>query len=388
MNCKKCTRVIPDDSKFCPYCSAKQFREKGTRTRGNGQGCIYKSGDKYICQVTLGYYLDENGKMKRRAKAHRFATKTEAKLAVERLKEEGMAELVRQKPKQTITFRALYEQWLPTHQAKKSTINCYKAAWNYFQPLWNIKMEDIDVDDLQDCIDSCGHGRRTQENMRAVVNLVYKYGIPRDNIPKDRNLGPFLKVSGNAPAPRESFTPEQIAAIKAVTERPAAPWGADYVYCLIHLGFRPSEFLALTVDSYDTEAQIITGGAKTEAGKNRRVPVAPKIQALMEKIKLRAKDRLICDPNAKPYTLQYFTENVFYKVLEAAGIANPMVGEGDEARHKYTPHSCRHTFATLMKRVDGAGSDKLRLIGHTSLEMLKYYEDASDDDLRQIVAGF
>lgn len=53
-------------------------------------------------------------------------------------------------------------------------------------------------------------------------------------------------------------------------------------------------------------------------------------------------------------------------------------------RHRYTPHSCRHTFATMMKRVKGADKDKLALIGHTSQEMLRHYQDVSLDDLRKV----
>ena len=40
-------------------------------------------------------------------------------------------------------------------------------------------------------------------------------------------------------------------------------------------------------------------------------------------------------------------------------------------RHRYTPHSCRHTFATLLKDVPAPDKDKLRLIGPTSAEMLR-----------------
>lgn len=37
-----------------------------------------------------------------------------------------------------------------------------------------------------------------------------------------------------------------------------------------------------------------------------------------------------------------------------------------------------------MKRVDGADKDKLALIGHTSNEMLRYYQDVDYQDLRKI----
>ena len=57
---------------------------------------------------------------------------------------------------------------------------------------------------------------------------------------------------------------------------------------------------------------------------------------------------------------------------------------GGARRHKYTPHSCRHTFATLMKRVDAPSKYKQELIGHASEEMLKYYQDVEISDLKKI----
>ena len=53
-------------------------------------------------------------------------------------------------------------------------------------------------------------------------------------------------------------------------------------------------------------------------------------------------------------------------------------------RHKYTPHSCRHTFATLLKRIAGSDKDKQELIGHSSSEMLRYYQDVDLSDLKKI----
>ena len=61
-----------------------------------------------------------------------------------------------------------------------------------------------------------------------------------------------------------------------------------------------------------------------------------------------------------------------------------MVEVGGGSRHRLTPHSCRHTFATLLKRVQGAEKDKLELIGHASGEMLRYYQDVGLEDLRKI----
>ena len=74
---------------------------------------------------------------------------------------------------------------------------------------------------------------------------------------------------------------------------------------------------------------------------------------------------------------------MFYQALESCGIDNSTETRDGIAYHKYTPHSCRHTFATLMKRVKGADKDKLDQ-DHTSTEMLRHYQDTSFSDLRKI----
>ncbi len=85
------------------------------------------------------------------------------------------------------------------------------------------------------------------------------------------------------------------------------------------------------------------------------------------------------------FNLKPFPDAVFYPVLETAGIDNPIVEiTGGVKRHKYSPHSCRHTFTTLMKRVDAPSKDKLELVGHTSEEMLRYYQNVDIADLRKI----
>ena len=260
-------------------------------------------------------------------------------------------------------------------------MGCYKAAVKYFEPIWSMRINEIDVDDLQECIDDCPHGKRTKENMKALCGLVYKYGIPRHAIPDNLNLAQFLTVSGESAAHREAFTADQIKAIKNACGK--VPH-ADEIYCMIYTGFRPSEFLALSADNYDKKAQTLTGGAKTDAGKGRVVTISPKIKTIVGHL-VASGGFLIKDPLGKQWDLKKFTEEAFYPALEAIGIDNPMVEVGGgKLRHKYSPHTCRHTFATLMKRVDGADKDKQALIGHASSEMLRYYQDAPLDDLRKI----
>lgn len=375
--CRRCGADLPEAAKYCPQCGKAVEVQRHHRKRGNGQGTILVTpGGRYKAIVTLGYYTDDKGKRHRKTRCQTFDKKKDAVAAIPKLLEDPRREV-----KKSITFKQLYDAWLPTHRAGKSTMDGYKAAVKYFEPIWALRIADIDIDDLQECVDDCPHGRRTRENMKALVGLVYKYGIPRHVVPENLNLSPFLIVSGEGAAHRESFTDVQIQAIKKACGK--IPHAED-VYAMIYLGFRPSEFLALTAESYDKAQQALTGGAKTAAGKGRTVTVSPKIKAIVE-AHAASGGPLFADPDGKAWTLKDFTESAFYPALEGAGIDNPMVEiAGGKLRHKYTPHTCRHTFATLMKRVEGADKDKQELIGHASPEMLRYYQDAPLDDLRRI----
>lgn len=374
MICVKCKNEIKDEFVFCPYCGKKQVKEKSKRQRGNGQGTVYKDGNRYRAIVTLGYYLDDDGNKKRKTKSKRYDTKKEAIADLPRLQNEPV-----RKEKQDITFKALYDKWLPTHKAKESTIGCYKAAIKHFESIWFTHMCDIDIDDLQECLDECGRGKRTQENMKTLCGLMYKYGIPRHAVPDNLNLSTFLIVGGDPSKPKIAFTDAEVEMIR---ESIGKVKHADWIYCMIYLGFRPSEFLALDIKDYNRKEKAFVGGAKTDAGIDRTVTVSPKIVNYVENIiGTRTGGPLVRSPQGMMWDYSNFRKNIFYPVLEECGIDNPMLENG---MHKYSPHTCRRTFATLMKRVSGADKDKLELIGHTSTEMLRHYQSVSFEDLRLI----
>ena len=374
MICSKCNNEMPPEARFCPFCgiSLAEKKRKATK-RANGTGYVYKApSGKYVAQITTGWVKREDGIKRRQTRSRTFERRKDAIAALAKMSAEPTREM--------LTLRQLYDRWLPTHKASKSTLDCYKAAFKGFAEVEIFRLDNITIEDYQECIDSCGHGKRTQENMRTCLGLMYKYGIPRHLIPDDLNLAQFLHVGGEAAAHRESFTDVQIEKIRR-TKTPEA----DDVLMMIYLGFRPSEFLSLTADSYDKKHRAFTGGAKTDAGKGRTVPVSPKILRLVED-RVQRGGFITAQKNGSQWQLKAFTENVFYKALRDAGIDNPVVTvAGETPRHKYTPHSCRHTFATLMKRAAGSDTDKMALIGHASDEQLRDYQDVHYEDLRKII---
>lgn len=382
-NCIKCGRELPAGALWCCWCGKKQQAEKRRRIRGNGQGTVYRrSNGKYRAEVVLGYYTDAAGKKRRKTRSKDFAKKKDAVAALTALISGG-----RQKINDKITFHEVFEAWSPGHAEKvgASTMGNYKAAYKHLESLWFLRMADIEIDDILECFEECPAGKRTKQNMKALLSLLYKWALPRHCVPSGLNLSDFVTVSGKDGPPRPSFTAEQIKQIRGQIGKTP---GAEAVYCMIYLGFRPSEFLTLTRADYDEKARAFVGGAKTAAGRGRTVTVSPKIQQYITAAYLAAdaQDAAIFGrDDGTPYNLQFWTESVFYAVLEAAGIENPLVEIGGGVkRHLYTPHCCRHTFATLMKAVNAAAVDKQELIGHASEEQLKYYQSVALDDLRRI----
>ena len=367
--CRHCSAQLADGN-FCPKCGADQRKAKKAKTRGNGTGSVYQLPDKsWCCEVTLGYRLSPEGKAKREIRRKKgFKTKKEAVTYLPNLFQQ-------KKQEKDKTFSQLYEQWLPTHRAGKSTLDCYKAAYRYFSPVWSQSIREIDIDDLQACMDDCDKGRRTKENMKALCGLLYKFAIPRHLC--NLNLGQYLIVTADTSAARQALPKEALDRIESLVG--IVPF-AEYVVAHCYLGFRPSELLELQISSFNPERMTLTGGAKTVAGRNRVVPIASRVQPIILNLVAQRASGAIFHKDGQQMSISTYRD-IFYSVLAAAGIDNPVEGE----RHKYTPHACRHTFATMMKNVQGSDKDKLALIGHTSTEMLRHYQDTDLDSLRNIV---
>lgn len=374
MVCRKCKKEIPAESVYCMFCGVKQaVQDKAVKARANGTGTVYKRGKTWTAKVTVGYDIDKDGKSRAvtRTKGG-FKTKKDAVNYLPSLKYAP-----REKPKNA-TFAQVYAAWLPTHRAGKSTINCYKAAYKYFEPVYRLPLTDIDIDDLQECLDECPKGRRTKENMKALCGLLYKYAIPRHYVALD--MGQYLIVSGEG-GTKNALPSEAIPKLESHAE---SVFGASYVLCQSYLGFRPSEFISLRIEDYNAKERAFVGGAKTEAGMNRTVTVSPKIQPYVDAaIGGRSSGAVFTDESGGAFSVARYRD-LFYTVLEKCGIENDIIEKDGKKFYTFTPHSCRHTFATLMKRVDGADKDKLALISHTSNEMLRYYQDVDYQDLRKI----
>ena len=323
--------------------------------RGNGTGSVYRlPSGKWRGAVTLGKWLDEDGQLHRQVVSRNFATKREAVQWV------SLPE-TRMEPKKDMTLTELHSLWEPTYNGSESAVSVYKAAWGKLSRLWGLPLSKLTIDLLQEAVDNCGAGRQTKSNIITLLRFLYGYAIPRGYIPDNLNLALYLKNSGGQSVEKKGIPLEYLDKIPGIFGK--VPF-AEYVYCQCYLGFRPGEFRALDVSNYDRKEKAVVGGFKTDAGRDRTVTISPKIQPII--------DQLVKD------------KQIFDSVLEAIGLENPEVEINGRKYTTYTPHSCRHTFATLMMQTHGEMGDRMALIGHANEKTLHHYEDTRLDGLREI----
>lgn len=374
MTCKKCKKEIPDDAKYCQYCGTSQANKPKTRrVRGNGLGTVYKEGARWTAEVTLGWDMD--GKRIPRKKRG-FATKKAAMAYLPELRHHTTTAKV----PQDIVFIRLFERLIERHIKRgksKSTIGCYNAAVKYYQDIYYLPFVDLSTEDFQLCVDDCPRGRRTKENMKAVGTLLYDYA--HELKLTGENYAKHIWIPHEDTESRQNFPADILDIIRAGAER-GVPH-ADYILCLCYLGLRPTELFSMDKSAYDPERKTLRGGIKTDAGKNRIVTVSPKIQQYVDRLYMHSGEYLFPRDDGAMLTDSYFRTQYFYPALETMGI-QPIPKAGEKPR--YTPYSCRHTFATLLKNVPGANKDKAALMGHTTYKMTMHYQHEDYDSLRAI----
>ena len=368
MLCRKCKKDIPDGSRFCNHCGSKQDYEKATKKRGNGQGCVYRMPNgKWKAEVTLGY--DEaDGKLKRKK-----ATKTGFET-----KKDALAYLPQLQQTVTITdkgikFKELFNKWIEGHTAKvgKSTIDNYKYVYKYFDSISYVEIAKLKTEHLQKCIDDCPQGRRTKENMKAVCTCVFRLAMQLDIV--DRNYGEYIYIPKEEKEERLAFSTEQL---HTMWENIDTVPDLKYVLILCYTGMRINEMVGAKTATFNMEQRYFITGSKTDAGKERIITIAPEILPFFDDF--GKGEYLFFEGN--PPSVRKARETIFYPALDKIGL--DVLNE--DGSHLYTPHCCRHTFATMMKEVDAPNTDKQKLIGHSKFEMTAKYTHTDVESLRNI----
>ena len=331
----------------------------------NGYGSISKLSGKrrrpYMVRITTGF--DVNGKQIMKVLGY-YKTRIEAMKALADFNDNPYNISLND-----VTLKEVLDRFIKNKKrtVEQSSLKTYKLWYNYLKPLYNKKMKDIRTLELQNFIDSLNHlSTGSLKLVKCFIRMLFKEAMEMDIISKDYSQ--FIKLPKyKAKIERKVFTKDEIALLWVNVNDIEY---ADVILILIYTGMRINELLRLKKINVNLEQNIIIGGSKTEAGKNRIIPIHPKILPLIVKRMENKTEYLI--PNRKKSN--YYNYNNF-RAKEFVGIMKTLGME-------HTIHDTRHTFATMISDVSNNENAITEIIGHTNIDMTKRYIHTNIEKIR------
>ena len=268
------------------------------------------------------------------------------------------------------TFADVYEMWSAKKyaDASKTAKYGYVAAYNHSAPIHSMKMRDIRSNHLENIMQSVSCGYEAQSKIKTFWGQMFKYAMEHDIVQKDYSQ--FVKVRDKAPeTKRTAIAKEDIK--KLWEEIDNGNEAAEIAMIYIYTGLRATELLEALKVNVDIQNRIMVAGKKSEAGKDRRIPIHRCILPLIEKRMNEDGERLITrEKNSKRVSVPYstFGNNYWEPLMQKLSV-------------NYTIHYTRHTLATMLREADVAEDLRKLILGHKNDDITDRYTHHPDSML-------
>ncbi len=330
--------------------------------RANGMGSVYKVKDRklknpYKAVVPNGF--NKKGNPKRKVLGY-FKKQSEADMA--------LLEYAKQKDGfflKKLTVKQVYDKWLVEHKetVKDTTVYHYKYAYSgYIYKIKDKIFSELKTLELQEFFDEIQTKQR-QEGVKAVLSLMYQYGMRYEIV--DKNYANLVKLKKKIKVKEViPFKKQEIDNLFTLDNRIAKA-----LCILIYTGMRISELLNLTrsdiVDNF-----IFIKEAKTDKG-IRPIPIHSRIKPIV--------DSFLAE--GKQYLYTWRGKRATYCTFR-----NNLIKLMDELGTPHTPHDTRHTFASMMNKVGANDVALTTMIGHTDINLTKsVYTHKELEDLEETI---
>lgn len=262
------------------------------------------------------------------------------------------------------TFSEVYEAFYADKFAEGnkysvSTVKSIKAAFRNCKPLHDKVFRSLRAQDLQDILDACTLKYASLELIKNLYRQMYKYADGQGWCDKDYSS--FVKIKKEDDD--EHGTPFRNDELKLLWSNVQDPI-AEMLLIMCYSGWRISEYKSLEVN---LEKKYFMGGMKTDAGKNRTVPIHSVILPLVERRIKQYGHILPLNPNDFRFKMDEL-------LIRLKIFSTP----------KHTPHDCRHTFSKLCEDFSVRENDRKRMLGHSFKDDItnKVYGHRDLEDLR------
>lgn len=279
-----------------------------------------------------------------------------------------------------ITVAQLYEKWTDQYFEGKSdgAIRTITSAWAYCSSVSNMRAKDVRARHIKGVmedgyrIETRGPKKGeqvyptagTKSRIKSLFNLMFDYALEYEIV--DKNYARTFDISEDIIKEKESATREHIpfteAELQTLWDHADKMKFVDMILIQTYMGWRPQELATLRLEEVHLPEWYMQAGMKTDAGKQRIVPIHSRIRDLVRKnydfaVSIGSEylfnDKGQTHSGSWKMTYDKYSYR-FGKVVAALGL-NP----------EHRPHDPRKTFITRAKK---AGVDEYALkhmVGHS-----------------------
>lgn len=271
----------------------------------------------------------------------------------------------RQHRSNATTLKKLYEKWLPTRLelVSVSAINSYRVAYDHIQPIVDIPINLLKYQDMQSVIDNMrnkGLSYSSAKKVRTLLSLLSKYAIVNELVDKD--YSPYLHLGKDTKVyPHKPFTRQQINKLWLLGDQ------ATGILILLYTGMRCGGLLALRKSDINLRTKcLIVRQSKTEAGRNRIIPIHSRVLPAISQLYNESNDRVL------PFTYSQFSRQ-FKEIMGRINCA-------------HSTHDCRHTVASLLDKYGAPPNATRAILGHKHGDITtKVYTHKAIRELRKAI---
>lgn len=314
-----------------PYCARVMSDERDIITGKKKQICIgtFSTREEALNALSL-YSLQKSNKITNRE--------------VQEIAPDLFVRIQEKTQRHVPTFKEIYDILDKEEFSKKSlsTRRAYASWIKCFESIYNRRINTITLADLQFIFDNLKIGNGGQSHAKALCSKIFKYAVVHQHIKRDDDYTSYIRIIEPVESTKHyAFSIDEIKQLKRL-DTPEAHILLIYIYT----GCRKSELMSIDRsnihidehcddDGTDMYISYIVTGSKTEAGRNRIIPIHEDIKKYVIDELLKDGKRLV------DYKRHAFEQKIILKL-------------NDELSMKHTMHDTRKTFATLcqMNHID------------------------------------
>lgn len=268
------------------------------------------------------------------------------------------------------SFKAVYTQYIQFVQSlnkppSEASLRAYRTGFNLWSDVHDIRFRSVTTKMLQDCLTK--HGTMSKSSVGKMITILkkmYKYAQAHQITDTDLSKYLFSEYSSEKKYIHTVYTDDEIEMLWKRSDYE----GAAVMLIMIYSGLRCSEFLQLRTENIHLDERYMVGGLKTEAGRNRIIPIHKRILPLIQRFYNPDSEWFFVSSVGKPMLYSHFRDNkwVAYK---------------KELHIDHRTHDCRHTCASKLEQYGVSEMHRKLILGHALRDVTSVYTHVTKEAL-------